>query len=77
MTDKQYKMLSALRLCDLYTQGDGVRYRALWDGVDIFAVERTDGSVYLQANIYPFRSLTRPMTGWGLKDCKDFVRRWA
>lgn len=76
MTDTQAKRLKSLKLCDLYAPHDGVRYRSLWDGVDIFAVERGD-KLYIQANIYPFRSITRPFTGWGLRDCKDFVRRWA
>lgn len=76
MTDKQDKRLRALKLCDLYSQADGIRYRELWDGVDIFAVERGDRLV-LQANVYPFQCITRPFTGWGLRDCKDFVRRWA
>lgn len=74
MTDAQARRLRALRLCDLYAPEDGVRYRPLWDGVDIFAVERGD-RLYLQANVYPFMSITRPYTGWGLAECKEFVRR--
>lgn len=76
MTDAQARRLRALKLCDLYVPDDGVRYRSLWDGVDIFAVQRGD-RLYLQANVYPFQSITRPFTGLGLMDCKDFVRRYA
>lgn len=76
MTDAQDRRLKSLKLCDLYAPEDGIRYRALWDGVDIFAVERGE-KLYIQANVYPFRSITRPFTGWGLLDCKEFVRRWA
>lgn len=77
MTAKEKQLLFGLQLCDLYTQHDGVRERKLWDGVDIFVVQKPGGAMFLQANVYPFRCTTRPLTQRGLQDCKDFVRRWA
>ena len=77
MTRQDAMRLAGLRLCDLYTPTDGVRYRSIGDAADIFAVIKPDGRLCLQANVYPFRSITRPFTGWGLQDCKVFVRRWA
>lgn len=77
MTARDMGALNGLRLCDLYTERDGEMYRSIGDAADIFAVVKPDGRLFLQANVYPFRSMTRPFTGWGLADCKEFVRRWA
>lgn len=77
MTARDRAALNGLRLCDLYTEQDGERYRSIGDAADIFAVIKSDGRLCLQANVYPFRSITRPFTGWGLQDCKVFVRRWV
>lgn len=77
MTAREIAALKGLRLCDLYTECDGERYRSIGDAADIFAVVRPDGRLYLQANVYPFRCITRPFTGAGLRECKTFVRRWA
>ena len=77
LTNREKKILAGLQLCDLYTVDDGVRYRRIGDSADIIAVMRADGKLFLQANVYPFRCITRPFTGWGLEECKDFVRRWA
>lgn len=77
MTARDRGILDNLQLRDLYTQQEGVRFRSIGDAADIFAVQKPDGRLFLQANVYPFRSITRPFTGWGLRDCKDFVRRWA
>lgn len=77
MTAKAMAALKGLRLCDLYTRACGERYRCIGESADIFAVVKGDGRVVLQANVYPFRSITRPFTGRGLQECKDFVRRWG
>lgn len=71
-------MLKCLKLCDLYTRDGGITYRDVCgDKADIFAVYRPDGTVRLQANVYPFHVLTQPFTRVGLDRCKKFVRRWA
>jgi hypothetical protein len=77
MTARESRQLDGLRLCDLYTQRDGVRYRSIGDAADIIAVVKQDGRLFLQANVYPFRCITRPFTGVGLAECKAFVRRWG
>ena len=77
MTPADSKRLDALRLCDLHTKGDGVRYRSIGDAADIIAFECADGTVQLRALVYPFHTITRPFTAWGLRECKSFVRRWA
>ena len=77
MTSRDMAALNGLKLCDLYTQRDGERYRSIGDAADIFAVVKPDGRLFLQANVYPFWGITRPFTGWGLRDCKEFVRRWV
>lgn len=77
MTMQDRARLNCLRLCDLYTQTDGVRYRSIGDAADIVAVVRPDGGIRLQANVYPFRMLVQPFSRIGLEKCKDFVRRWA
>lgn len=77
MTKVDRLRLNALRLCDLYTQQNGVMYRSIGESADIIAVQKPDGKLFLQANVYPFRCITRPFTGLGLAECKDFVRRWA
>lgn len=77
MTRKDAVRLAGLRLCDLYTQTDGVRYRSIGDAADIVAVVRPDCGIRLQANVYPFRMLVQPFSRIGLERCKEFVRRWA
>ena len=77
MTRQDAMRLAGLRLCDLYTQTDGVRYRSICEAADIVAVVRPDGGIRLQANVYPFRMLVQPFSRIGLERCKEFVRRWA
>lgn len=77
MTRHDAMRLAGLRLCDLYTKTDGVRYRSIGDAADIVAVVRPDVGIRLQANVYPFRMLVQPFSRIGLERCKEFVRRWA
>ena len=77
MTRQDAMRLEGLRLCDLYTPTDGVRYRSIGDAADVVAVVRPDGGIRLQAIVYPFWMLVQPFSRVGLERCKDFVRRWA
>lgn len=78
MTLQEQKRLQSLRLCDLYSRSGGITYRDVCgDKADIFAVAKPDGTMRLQANVYPFRCMVQPFSQEGLRKCKDFVRRWA
>lgn len=78
MTVKERFLLDRLQLCDLYSRDNGITYRDVCgDKADIFAVAKPDGTLRLQANVYPFRSLVQPFSHEGLQRCKQFVRRWA
>lgn len=78
MTKLEKYRLDCLRLCDLYSKANGITYRDVCgDAADIFAVVKPDGTLRLQANVYPFRSLVQPFSHEGLQRCKQFVRRWA
>lgn len=77
LTRAQLDKLNSLRLCDLWTEADGLRYRDLWDGVYIIAEYRKDGGMQLKALIFPYWNLTKPFSPCGLSACKDFVRRLA
>ena len=78
MTKREAFLLKRLRLCDLYSKSNGITYRDVCgDKAEIFAVARPDGTVRLQANVYPFHVLVQPFSKTGLQRFKDFVRRWA
>lgn len=78
MTVKERFLLDRLQLCDLYSRANGITYRDVCgDKADIFATVTPDGTIRLQANVYPFHVMMQPFTPKGLQKCKDFVRRWA
>lgn len=78
MTVKERFLLDRLRLCDLYSAKNGITYRDVCgDKADIFATVTREGTIRLQANVYPFHVLTQPFSQQGLEKCKAFVRRWA